>query len=122
MKIAPVSGDLLVKLAVGALAVGALIYAARKANDYGQAAADRILQLARDAADKVNPASPNNLVYSGLTSAITAATGQQDSPGTFWREATSNDSARVQAMLDGQPIPEQQTFWSQFNDAALLAQ
>lgn len=123
MKIAPVSGDLLVKLAVTAIAVGAAIYALRKASAaadaYGQAAADRIIALARQAADAVNPTSDQNLAYQGATWATSTLAGRAESPGTWIGGVLSGGDAKVQDMLSGNTGPVQAPATGQ--DASYMA-
>ena len=77
MRVAPVSGDLLVKLAITlggvALAVWAVGRARTAAGDALSSmwnrvagAAEGAYNWAGNAAQRINPASPENLVYSGL--------------------------------------------------------
>lgn len=73
MKIAPVSADLLIKLALAGVAVGVAVWAARRVTGAVSGAVGDAAQWARDAAQwvadgtrYVNPASPDNLIYSGI--------------------------------------------------------
>lgn len=69
MKIAPVSADLLIKLALAAAAVGAVYLIWRKASTV----AGDVLQSAGEVADQVitglNPADSGNIVNRGVTAA-----------------------------------------------------
>lgn len=68
MKAAPVSGDMLVKLALGALAVGLAWYTIRKAKN---AVSDAVSQLGDWTGNKLqylNPMNDQNIVYSGVNS------------------------------------------------------
>lgn len=57
MKIAPVSGDLMVKLAVGVLVVGVVYYAAKKASDSVSSIADKVFSTAQGAVDTIKNAA-----------------------------------------------------------------
>ena len=64
MKVASVSADLLIKLALVALAAGLVIYGLRRAS---AAVADLVSKIP-DLPEAYNPASSNNVVYGGVNS------------------------------------------------------
>jgi hypothetical protein len=79
MKIAPVSGDLLVKLALVAGAVGLLVYGVRKASAALASPFGTVTDVLYGTADAIgnawqsgaiNPASTENVIYSGLNGAL----------------------------------------------------
>jgi len=74
MKIAPVSADLLIKLAMLAGGVLVLAYVVRKAStaasDAAGAAWDATSQAVRDGAWAVTPWNNNNVVYQGVNSTL----------------------------------------------------
>lgn len=76
MKIAPVSADLLVKLAIGAGAVLAVVYLGRRLGDAAGQAVGTVV-------DAINPASDQNLVYRAVNAGVQAATGTPDTLGTW---------------------------------------
>lgn len=74
MKIAPVSADLLIKLALVAGGLLAVAYVVRKAStaasDAAGAAWDATSQAVRDGAWAVTPWNNNNAIYQGVNSAL----------------------------------------------------
>lgn len=73
VKIAPPSADMLIKLAVLGVGVGVAVYAVRRvtgavSDAAGQAwgALERGAQWVMDGTRYINPASPDNLIYSGM--------------------------------------------------------
>jgi len=64
MKIAPVSGDLIVKLGIGAIAFGGLAMLIYTWKSQASAAAGAAANAASNAIDAVNPTSADNIVYS----------------------------------------------------------
>ena len=68
MKATSISGDMLVKLALGAVALGAVVYAVFKIKGAGTEAAKAV-------GTAVNPADPQNIVNRGVTAIGTAVTG-----------------------------------------------
>jgi hypothetical protein len=79
MKVAPVSADLLIKLTLGAAAVGLVLYGLKRAANAASAPFGAITDVLYNTADAVgqawnngtiNPASTNNAVYAGLNGSI----------------------------------------------------
>ena len=74
MKVAPVSADLLIKLALGALVVGAAVYAVRKLQGAAGSLVDGVWDSASGAftaagefvSTRLNPLSTQNFAYSGV--------------------------------------------------------
>lgn len=82
MKVAPVSADLLIKLALAGVAVGAIYYivqAARGQVTSGLAAAQ---EWAANVAAGLNPTSDQNYAYRAASAAASALTGRDDTAGT----------------------------------------
>lgn len=102
MKIAPVSGDLVVKLALGLAAAGALWYVYKKASG-----------ALPGALNYVNPMSDQNLAYQGSNLVLDSLVSE-DGPGRnadgsitaggwwydIWNPGTN---ARIREMLKGTP-------------------
>lgn len=84
MKIAPVSGDLLVKLTVIALAVAGLVYAGRKL----AASIPSAGEMWDTATDKLSPLSQNNVAYSTVNAGLSAVLGRDETLGTYAYEVT----------------------------------
>lgn len=63
MKIAPVSGDLIVKLAIVGAAVAAVWFVVRRASNAGGQLVDAIGSTVSNAVDAVNPTNPENVAY-----------------------------------------------------------
>ena len=104
MKITPVSGDLLTKIALGAAALYALYYFAQQAKSGASSALDAASAWASNVAStKLNPASDQNIVYAPITSAVTAATGQDNSLGTWLASVFNGGDAAVATMLSTPP-------------------
>jgi hypothetical protein len=110
MKVAPVSADLLIELALGAAALGGLAYVAWRikaaADDAGSAVSDAVDQAAEVAkhtatvvVEAVNPADPQNIVNRGATAVAAAVTGKPNdgtwSLGTWLYDATHPDPLRA---------------------------
>lgn len=72
MKIAPVSADLLIKLALGAAAVGVVYFSYKKLTGAAGEAFDAATGFA---STTLNPASDQNLIYKGVNAVGAAATG-----------------------------------------------
>lgn len=79
MEVKPVSGDLLVKLALVAVGVGVVWYAASKAKDAFTGLSSGLTDVLFQTADYVgnawnsgaiNPASTENVIYSGINSTL----------------------------------------------------
>ena len=77
MKVAPVSGDLLIKLALTGVAVGLAVYLVSKVAATASNAAGAI----GSAFENVNPASQNNVLYHTATTITSAATGREETLG-----------------------------------------
>lgn len=75
MKVAPVSADLLIKLALGAVAVGLVVYGYRKVSAAAGSVGTSIAAVAEDAVNAINPASDQNLAYRGVNAIGSAVTG-----------------------------------------------
>ena len=79
MKFAPVSGDLVIKLAIAAGVLGLLWYAGRKITGAASAATTAVTDAAAQVADAVavgvNPLNSQNVVNRGVTAAVQGATG-----------------------------------------------
>lgn len=80
MKIAPVSGDMLIKLGLGLLALGGVAMIVYTVKSQASAAAGYASNLAEQAANAVNPSSRDNFVYSGFNG-IAATVVPPSGPG-----------------------------------------
>ena len=70
MKIAPVSGDFLVKSALVLLGVGVAVYVVRKASSAASDVASQAWNTATDAAWAVTPWNNNNVIYQTANEAL----------------------------------------------------
>lgn len=109
MKLAPVSGDMLIKLALGVAVLGAVGLMVWKAKSAASGAVDAVKDAAGKVAEAVNPASDQNLVYRGA-SAITEhlpgavpgetvgtyAYGITESLGNWWDSITGHSTTEQQ--------------------------
>lgn len=77
MKVAPVSADLLIKLALVGLGIGVAVWAARKVSSTAVDAA----QWVRDSTKYINPASDQNVVYQGVNAAGNVLVSDPAGPG-----------------------------------------
>lgn len=69
MKITPISGDMAIKLAIGAgvaVAVWMLYQKARQAAGYISDQTEHVVDMAIEQADKVNPLNNDNVIYRGV--------------------------------------------------------
>ena len=84
MKFAPISSDLVIKLALAAAGVGLVWYALRQSRAAVSGALSAVGDAAREAADSVvvgtNPTNANNWINRGVTAAGSAAVSA-DGPG-----------------------------------------
>lgn len=80
MKIAPVSADLLIKLALASAAVGLLWYVGTKIASAGQGA----ITAAGQALQLVNPASTENVAYQTANTVTEAITGDSSFGGWLY--------------------------------------
>lgn len=85
MKVAPVSADLLIKLALGAAVVGAVYLVWRKASTAAGDLFDSVATTAGEVADQVivavNPADSGNLINRGVTAVGSAVITDPAGPG-----------------------------------------
>jgi uncharacterized membrane protein YgcG len=70
-------------------------------------AAWRVVKAAPDIGAKLNPFNPNNVAATAVNDMVSAAAGRPETLGGVWRAGTSNDDERIQAMLEGRPIPRE---------------
>lgn len=77
MKISPISGDMAVKLALGAATFGLLWYLANKVTGAAGNALTQAQALAVGAAQAVNPMNNDNMIYTGVN---TMTGGTADNP------------------------------------------
>ena len=94
MKVAPVSADLLIKLALGAVVLGGVWYAYRQT----RASLDNLSQSASsaaawvgDAAQFFNPASDQNVIYGGVNTLGAKVTGDTSFSLGSWIYDLVND-------------------------------
>lgn len=84
MKFAPISADLLLKLALIAGGIGLAVYLVRRASGAVSGAVDTVVAGAQQVADAVitgvNPTNPQNWAYSG-SNAVGAAVVSDTGPG-----------------------------------------
>ncbi|MES2483788.1 MAG: hypothetical protein V4609_17525 [Pseudomonadota bacterium] len=81
MKVAPVSADLLLKLALGAALIAALVYVARRVSSAASDAAGQAYSaVAETVSTTLNPASDQNFVYTGVN-ALGHAVATEDPAG-----------------------------------------
>lgn len=90
MKIAPISADLLLKLALAGAAVGLLWYVGRQVASAGQGA----ITAAGQALQLVNPASTENVAYQTANRATEALTGDSSFGG--WLYSVTHDDPMTQ--------------------------
>ena len=81
MHVQPVSGDMLIKLALGAAVAGALYLVWRKASDLGTDVATAAVEVADAVATGINPVNPQNIVNRGVTAAGGAVFTSPTAPG-----------------------------------------
>lgn len=81
MKIAPVSGDMVVKLAIGAAVLGAAWYALTKLQSAGQGIVAAAGSAADAVAQGVNPTSDKNWAYRATNALGNTIASDSDSPG-----------------------------------------
>lgn len=79
MRVAPVSADLLIKLALSAAVVGVVIYAVRQIKDTIGTATDYL-----PPASAFNPASDQNIIYQASNGVVAALTGTKDETFGGW--------------------------------------
>lgn len=87
MKIAPVSGDMLLKLALVAAAAGVAYFAFRKVSNVANNVYDTVTEAAGEVVTAVNPADRDNLVNRGVTaigSAVVSPTGPGRNADGSW--------------------------------------
>lgn len=101
MKVAPVSADLLIKLALLAIGVGAAVWAVRKVTGAAGEAAGKMWDTATDAAYSVAPWNNNNVIAATVNSGVTAAVGREETLGGWLHSVISDDDDRIRAMLQG---------------------
>jgi hypothetical protein len=101
MKVAPVSADLLIKLALAGVVLGVGIWAVRRITGAVSDAASNAWGAAQDAADWVasqtdyiNPASDRNLIYTGVNGAI-------------WPDGGSTVGTWLYDFVHPEPTPEE---------------
>lgn len=80
MKIAPVSGDMVIKLGLGLLALGGVAMVIYTVKSQASAAAGAVSNFAEQAAATINPSSRDNFVYSGFNG-IAATVAPANGPG-----------------------------------------
>lgn len=81
MKVAPVSADLLIKLALAAAAVGVVYYAWRKISAPVGNVLDGLGNVADATIAAINPADPENLVNRAVTAVGGAIVSNPEGPG-----------------------------------------
>lgn len=111
MKIAPVSADLLIKLALGAAAIGAAWWIVRRASSAASGALDAVGSAAQTVGTAINPASSDNLIYRGVNAIGGAASG---SPGWNlggWVYDVTHFSAPAVADSTRDPAVQPQGAW-----------
>lgn len=80
MKVAPVSADLLVKIALAAMVVGAVVYGVKKLGGGLSGLSASLPPL-----DNFNPASDQNYAYQGTNAIVQSLTGDSTATlGTWW--------------------------------------
>lgn len=120
MRVAPVSADLLIKLALGVVVIGAAVYGARRlmasingiGSDAWASASGTVADVADWAGVALNPASDGNLVYSGISNAGEAITGvpgwnlggwlHDAINGDAWADEMARDDERARAEADAE--------------------
>lgn len=80
MKIAPVTGDMLVKLGLGVALLGGVAMLVYTIKSQASAAAGAASEFAEQAAQAVNPSSRDNFVYSGFNG-VAATVMPKTGPG-----------------------------------------
>jgi hypothetical protein len=70
MKIAPVSADLLIKLTIVAAAVGALIYAGKRAANIASTAWEPLSNAIVNTGQAITPWNPDNVVNTGVNKVL----------------------------------------------------
>lgn len=95
---APVSGDMWVKLALGAGAVAAVAYIVYRV----KSAAAGLGDAAQTVGAAINPANPGNIVNQGVSAVGAAISGNSDwSLGTWIYNATHDDELAAPAPFTG---------------------
>jgi len=91
MKIAPVSADLLIKVALAGVTLAVVAYLVKKATDAATDAATQAAGKVGDALQAINPASENNVIYQTANWATEAVTGKQETFGGWLYDLTHAD-------------------------------
>lgn len=93
MKVSPVSADMLIKLALGAVAVGVVWYGYKKISGAAGAAVGSVVETVSEVAStSLNPASDQNLIYRGINAVGGAAAGSDSwSLGSWIYDLTHSD-------------------------------
>lgn len=87
MRVAPVSADLLVKLALGAAVIGAAVWAVNRA---ASAAAAPVAAVA-DAAWAITPWNPDNVFAGVANDAVSAVVGYEETVGGWLHDVFNPD-------------------------------
>lgn len=108
MKVSPVSADLLIKLAMGAAAVGVVFYGFKRLSG---AVSDTLssgleyLPSRQEVADALNPVSDQNLAYKAANNVVQyLPAGESETLGTWLHKTFSGDDERVAAALNPKPF------------------
>lgn len=95
MKIAPVSGDMLLKVAAGAVLVGGLVYLVTKITGAASGAVGSVVDSVTEAASTTfNPASDQNFIYESVNwvgGSISGSKPGEWSLGTWIYDITHDD-------------------------------
>lgn len=86
-----ISGDLVLKVAVGVAAIGALVWAARRVSDAAGKLGTGWWNTATDAAWSFSPTNPNNAFAAGVNAGVSAATGRDETLGGWLYDLTHRD-------------------------------
>jgi hypothetical protein len=104
VRAAPVSGDLLVKLAMLGLLAGGTWWALQRVRAGLPALGDLSVP------DAINPFSENNVAYQTANAGVSALAGREETVGGWVRGATSDDDARIRAMLENGTLHDGRSF------------
>lgn len=112
MRVGAVSGDLVVKLAIGlAVVVGVVWIGRRAAGSVGDAvdaarqAAGEVLDAVGTAVAPINPASDENLAYRAANAVASSAAGRDTTVGVRIWEWLNPDKVAEEARMFGSPAP-----------------
>lgn len=75
-------------------------------------AAGKVVDAASYAVQQITPWNPDNVAARTVNAGVSAATGRDETLGGWLRSVTSDDDAKIEAMLTGKTAPASSPQWS----------